>query len=89
MKVSGVRKRSLEELLMLQDDLDRRLVANEIEMSEYESLWQEALKASGWSQVEYETGVDRRWDRLGALRCQHFLKRLVSIIGSKLLKRLP
>lgn len=55
---------SFDELLRMQDEADLRLVRLEVELGEYNRDWAELLLVCGYTQVEYEERIDRRWDLL-------------------------
>lgn len=57
-----------EQLLSLQDLLDAQLIREEMTWSQYESAWQDLLKAAGYTLGDYELGIDRRWDYIDRLR---------------------
>lgn len=57
-----------EQLLSLQDVLDERLVLGELTWSQYEREWLALLRAAGYTQRDYELGIDRRWDYLHRAR---------------------
>ena len=48
-------------LLQLQDVLDQQLVDMIISIKEYNVLWTEILKASGYTEVDYQRLIDERW----------------------------
>ena len=59
---------NFEQLLTLQDDLDARFIRDELSLSQYEIEWSSLLSASGYTEQEYESGIDRRWDYIDYLR---------------------
>lgn len=69
------RRLDFEQLLLLQDVLDVRLVLGELSPPEHELEWTSLLSVSGYTSSEYELGIDDRWDRLTALRTARTRKR--------------
>lgn len=57
-----------EQLLSLQDLLDTQLILEEMTWSQYESAWKDLLKAAGYTMLDYELAIDRRWDYIDRLR---------------------
>ncbi len=57
-------KASLSKLLSLQNDLDNDLVNGDIDLETYNAEWQDILHSFGWTEEEYASEIDRRWDYL-------------------------
>lgn len=49
-------------LFQFQDKLDSLLVNDDISFLAYENQWKEVLFSFGWSEIEYEKEIDRRWE---------------------------
>lgn len=56
-------KITFDQLLVLQDVLDQRLIAGQLDFDEYEQEWQSLIEVCGYSTEIYEQLVDDRWDK--------------------------
>jgi hypothetical protein len=61
-------KMAFEALLSLQQQLDERLMSRGISKADYDAEWSDTLRAAGWTRIEYERELDRRWDYIDVLR---------------------
>lgn len=66
--IEMIRRMAFNDLLELQNVLDAHLVFGTIDMCDWEKEWHAVLIASGWTVLQYEIEIDRRWDHLDALR---------------------
>jgi len=57
-----------DDMSPLLDDLEVRLQDGTMSQSDYDREYAEVLQASGWSPLEFEQEVDRRWDFVDQLR---------------------
>lgn len=62
------RQMPFEDLLRMQQQLDERLVDGTIGQSQYDDEWNNVLHTYGWSKLQYERELDRRWDYIDVLR---------------------
>lgn len=60
----NVSRLDFESLLDLQDVLDERLVREEITLEQYESEWATLLSMTGYTKLDYESMIDRRFDEI-------------------------
>ena len=50
----------------MQQELDMQVAAGDV--YDYDSQWQDILRASGWTPEQYERELERRWEYLDVLR---------------------
>jgi Mg/Co/Ni transporter MgtE len=62
------RKMPYDEMAPILDDLAVRYQSGELSQHEYDREYEEVLRASGWSPLEFEQEIDRRWDFVDQLK---------------------
>jgi len=61
-------KLPFDQMAPLLTDLEKRLSLGDMSEIEFNSEYSDILRASGWSNSEFENEIDRRWDFVDHLR---------------------